>query len=247
MVCAGASFDTNGERFHHPGRYIQHLRQSNGCFNNLVIDIIVNDTIRDTIDRMVCAGVSFDTNGMRYYQPGQYTQHLRQPDSCYNNLVINISVQDTLRDTIKALICAGYPFDTNGHLGSTPVSGVNYPPYFLPGVYTQYLRTPDSCYLDFVIELSIQDTIRDTIYRTVCAGVSFDTNGSRYYQPGQYIQHLRQPDSCYNNLVINIAVLDTVRDTIYREVCAGVSFDTNGSRYYQPGQYIQHLRQPDSC
>ncbi len=247
VVCAGASFDTNGDRFHHPGQYIQHLRQPNGCFNNLVIDIIVNDTIRDTIDRMVCAGVSFDTNGMRYYQPGQYTQHLRQPDSCYNNLVINISVQDTLRDTIKALICAGYPFDTNGHLGSTPVSGVNYPPYFLPGVYTQYLRTPDSCYLDFVIELSIQDTIRDTIYRTVCAGVSFDTNGSRYYQPGQYIQHLRQPDSCYNNLVINIAVLDTVRDTIYREVCAGVSFDTNGSRYYQPGQYIQHLRQPDSC
>ena len=259
VICAGFPFDTNGHAgcspvsgrnyppYFLPGVYTQYLRSPEGCFHNLVIDLSVNDTIRDTIDRMVCAGVSFDTNGQSYFHAGQYIQHLRQPDSCFNNLVINISVRDTLRDTIHATLCAGAPFDTNGHLGCTPVSGVNYPPYFLPGVYTQYLRSPEGCYFNLVIDLAVRDTLRDTIYRTVCAGVSFDTNGQRYYQPGQYIQHLRQPDSCYNNLVINISVRDTLRDTIYRTVCAGVSFDTNGQRYYLPGQYTQHLRQPDSC
>ena len=234
-ICAGASFDTNGQRYYLAGQYIQHLRQPDSCFNNLVIDLTVSDTLRDTIHRTICAGASFDTNGQRYYLAGQYVQHLRQPDSCFNNLVIDLTVSDTLRDTIHRTICAGASFDTNGQR------------YYLAGQYIQHLRQPDSCYNNLVIDLTVSDTIRDTIHRTICAGTSFDTNGQRYYLAGQYIQHLRQPDSCFNNLVINLTVSDTIRDTIHRTICAGASFDTNGQRYYLAGQYIQHLRQPNSC
>ena len=235
-VCAGASFDTNGVRYHYQGIYTQHLRDSiSHCFHNLVIDLTVNDTLRDTVHRTICAGASFDTNGVKYYYQGVYTQHLRQPDSCFNNLVIFLSVNDTLRDTIYRTVCAGASFDTNGVK------------YYYQGVYTQYLRQPDSCFNNLVIFLSVNDTLRDTIYRTVCAGTSFDTNGVKYYYQGVYTQHLRQPDSCYNNIVIFLSVNDTLRDTIYRTVCAGASFDTNGVKYYNQGVYTQQLRQPDSC
>ncbi|MBO7541299.1 MAG: gliding motility-associated C-terminal domain-containing protein, partial [Bacteroidales bacterium] len=215
-----------------PGVYTQYLRSPEGCYFNLVIDLAVRDTLRDTIYRTVCAGVSFDTNGQRYYQPGQYIQHLRQPDSCYNNLVINISVLDTVRDTIYRTVCAGVSFDTNGSR------------YYLPGQYTQHLRQPDSCYNNLVINISVRDTVRDTIYREVCAGASFDTNGQSFYFPGTFTQHLRQPDSCYNNLVIEMSVRDTIRDTIYRTICAGETFDTNGRSYAQRGVYTQYLRDP---
>ena len=234
-VCAGASFDTNGYRHHLPGMHTQHLRQPDSCYHNLVINLVVYDTLRDTITRYVCAGKSFDTNGYRHYLPGMHTQHLRHPDSCYHNLVINLIVHDTIRDTITRDVCAGRSFDTNGFR------------YFLPGQYTQHLRQPDSCYNNLVINLTVHDTIRDTIIREVCAGRSFDTNGYRYFLQGRYTQHLRQPDSCYNNLVINLTVRDTIRDTIHREVCAGRSFDTLGHRYFYSGMYTHHLRHPDSC
>ena len=234
-ICAGARFDTNGQSYHLAGEYTQHLRQPDSCYNNLVIRLTVNDTLRDTIYRTLCAGARFDTNGQSYYLAGEYTQHLRQPDSCYNNLVIRLSVNDTLRDTIYRTICAGARFDTNGQS------------YYLTGEYTQHLRQPDSCYNNLVIRLSVNDTLRDTIYRTICAGARFDTNGQSYYLTGEYTQHLRQPDSCYNNLVIRLSVNDTLRDTIYRTICAGARFDTNGQSYYIAGEYTQHLRQPDSC
>ena len=235
IICPGGSCTVNGETYYRPGWYLQNLRTVRGCDSLLYIYVRNLDTIRDTIYRTVCAGARFDTNGQSYYLTGEYTQHLRQPDSCYNNLVIRLTVNDTLRDTIYRTICAGARFDTNGQS------------YFLAGEYTQHLRQPDSCFNNLVIRLTVNDTLRDTIYRTICAGARFDNNGQSYFLAGEYTQHLRQPDSCFNNLVIRLTVNDTLRDTIYRTICAGARFDTNGQSYYLAGEYTQHLRQPDSC
>ncbi|MBR5027982.1 MAG: gliding motility-associated C-terminal domain-containing protein, partial [Bacteroidales bacterium] len=245
-VCAGASFDTNGQSFYMPGMHTQHLRNPDSCYHNLVIGLTVRDTIRDTIYREVCAGRSFDTNQQSYYFAGVYTQHLRQADRCFNNLVIVLSVRDTIRDTIYREVCAGRSFDTNRQS------------YYFAGVYTQHLRQPDGCYNNLVIRLTVRDTIRDTIQRSICAGGSYDTNGQSYFFTGVYTQHLRQPDGCYNNLVIRLTVRDTIRDTIHPSICAGGSFDTNGHMgcvpvsgipyqpYYNTGVYTQHLRDTNS-
>ena len=237
-ICAGASYDTNGQSYTLTGFYSQLLRDSvSHCYNRLYIDLNVSDTLRDTIYRTICAGATYDTNGQSYYLAGEYTQHLRQPDSCYNNLVIRITVNDTLRDTIHRTICAGARFDTNGQS------------YTLTGFYSQLLRDSVShCYNRLYIDLTVSDTLRDTIYRTICAGARFDTNGQSYTLTGFYSQLLRDSVSrCYNRLYIDLTVSDTLRDTIYRTICAGASYDTNGQSYYLAGDYTLHLRQPDSC
>ena len=230
-VCAGVSFDTNGQSFYMPGMFTQHLREPDSCYHNLVVDITVNDTLRDTVYRTVCAGASFDTNGQSFYLPGVFTQHLRQPDSCYNNLVVFIDVLDTLRDTIYRTICAGQTFDTNNRS------------YARRGVYTQYLRDPITrCYNDLVIFLTVNDTFRDHIYDTVCAGAPTSHNGIYYYLPGTHLQRYQTVLGCDSIVAIHLTVRDTLRDTVYRDVCAGASFDTNGVRYYIQGIYTQHLR-----
>ena len=269
-LLAGEVLDTNGHRgcvpvsgvnyppYYLAGVYHQYLRHPvTGCFQNLVIEISVSDTLRDTIRRHLCAGEVLDTNGHRgcvsvsgvnyppYYLAGVYHQYLRHPVSgCFQNLVIEITVADTLRDTIRRHLCAGEVLDTNGHLGCVSVSGVNYPPYYLPGVYHQYLRHPVSgCFQNLVISITVADTLRDTIRRFICAGASFDTNGQSFSRTGFYSQLLRNPlTQCYNRLYIKVTVYDTVRDTIRPVICAGASVDTNGQSFTQTDFYNILLR-----
>ena len=274
-ICAGASFDTNGVSYTHTGFYSQLVNDNVApCYvHRLYIDLTVNDTLRDTIRTTLCAGAVLDTNGHLgcvpvsgvnyppYYLPGVYRQYLRHPvTGCFQNLVIEIAVNDTLRDTIRTTLCAGAVLDTNGHRGCVPVSGVNYPPYYLPGVYRQYLRHPvTGCFQNLVIEIAVNDTLRDTIRRHLCAGEVLDTNGHRgcvpvsgvnyppYYLPGVYRQYLRHPvTGCFQNLVIDITVADTIRDTVFRYICAGASFDTNGQSFSRTGFYTQLLRNPQT-
>ena len=248
-ICDLGHFDTNGIAYRQRGFYTQYLRDTiTGCFQNLVIDLTVIDTIYDTIYPVICAGASFDSNGASFTTQGVYKQYMRTPDSCFHQMVIDLTVNDTLRDTIYPVICVGGSFGTNGHLGYRPISGHDYPPYTQQDVYTQYLRdTATGCFLDLVIDLTVNDTLRDTIHRTICAGASFDTGGVSYYNHGFHTQLIRDLGGCLHRLYIDLAVNDTLRDTIHRTICAGASFDTNGRRYYLPGQYTQHLRQHDSC
>ena len=261
VICVGGHFDTNGISYNTQGVYTQYLRTPDSCFHQLVIDLTVNDTLRDTIHPYICVGGYFDTNGHLGYTPvsgqnyppytqqGVYTQYLRDTvTGCFLDLVIDLTVNDTLRDTIYPYICVGGYFETTGYPSYTPVSGQNYPPYTQQGVYTQYLRdTITGCFLDLVIDLTVNDTLLDTIHPVICAGHSFDTGGVSYYTQGFYTQLVRDRAGCYINLVIDLTVNDTLRDTIYDTICAGTSFDTNGVSYYTSGFYSQLLSDSGGC
>ena len=235
-VCAGTSFDTLGQSYFFQGYYTHHLRDnSTGCFYNLVIDLTVNDTIRDTIYRTVCAGTSFDTNDISYYYQGVYTQHLRQPDSCFNNLVIFLSVNDTLRDTIEQNICAGQTYTHNN------VS------YSIDGWYRQDLRTNEGCDSILHIHLIVSDTLRDTLFYSVCAGKTVVVNNETYIYSGWYRQDLRTNEGCDSILYINVYVEDTLREHVYDTICYGNTYLFNGSMYSAPGVYRHSLRTAEGC
>ena len=226
-VCENEVVNYNALTFKGPGIYQYSYPSRDVCDSIRVVVAYLRDTIRDTIYPEICAGASFRFFGISYYYQGVYTYQFRTPpDSCIHNLVIDLTVNDTLRDTIHPVICAGASFDTNG------VS------YHRQGLYTQHLRTPDSCFHNLVIDLTVKDTIRDTIRPVICAGASFDTNGVSYYQPGIYTQHLRYPDRCFYNFVIDLTVNDTVRDTVYDKICDKTSYYFAGNVITEPGIYI---------
>ena len=256
LICAGETFDTNRHHGYMPvsgsnyppysnrGVYTQYLRDTaTGCYHNLVIFLMVNDTFRDTIRPEICAGGTYTIGDSSYVLSGVYPQHYSTINNCDSTVVVILTVNDTLRDTIRQVICAGAKLDTNGHLGYSPVSGRNYPPYYTQGVYTQYLRNLSTgCFLDLLIDLRVNDTLRDTIRQTICPGSVFVVNDSSYTQPGVYWQYNRDADSCFHDYVVKITMNDTIRDTVYRTLRSGEYFDTNNVRYQYTGAYVQHLR-----
>ncbi len=215
---------------------VSFIDAPNCKFRMMYNHVVASDTIRDTLRTAICPGGSFVQNGDTMTTAGWYRQELITTNGCDSLLYINLTVNDTLRDTILRTICAGGTFDTNGVQ------------YCRQGNYSQLLRDPSSgCYRRLYINLAVNDTLRDTILRTICAGGAFDTNGVQYSRQGMYSQLLRDPSSgCYRRLYINLAVNDTLRDTILRTICAGGAFDTNGVQYCRQGMYSQLLRDQSS-
>ena len=201
-----------------------------------MIDLTVTDTIRDTIHRTICAGASFDTNGQRYITQGFYSQLLRDTATgCYNRLYINLIVRDTYRTVVWQNICAGATFSYGGQS------------YYLQGTYLQQRYTVYGCDSITEIHLTVNDTIRDTVEHSVCAGQTVNVNGQTYYRDGWYRQHLRTSDGCDSILHIRLNVADTIRDTLYFSVCAGKTIEVNGITYANRGWHRQNLHTPDGC
>ena len=236
VICAGGTFDTNGSSYTLPGVYRQFMRTPDSCFHQLVVDLLVNDTLRDTVSTTICAGGRYTSNGVSYYSQGVYIQHLRDTaNGCFYNHVIDLRVNDTLRDTIHPAICAGDTFVAYGV------------PYSRQGVYSRITRDISGCLTKRVIDLWVSDTLRDTIHPTICVGSSFDTGGVSFYNPGLYKQAVRDPEGCLHNLIIDLSVNDTLRDTAYRTICAGAILNINGSSYTTPGFYRQVVRDSGGC
>ncbi|MBR0073668.1 MAG: hypothetical protein IJP95_07510, partial [Bacteroidales bacterium] len=253
-LCAGQTFDTNGHLglvpvsgsnyppYAEQGVYTQYLVDTaTHCLHNLVISLVVHDTFRDTLYDTVCAGAIYTIGDSSYTMPGEFPQHYLTVNGCDSVIVLMLTVNDTLRDTIRPVICAGAAFDTNGHMGCTPVNGQNYGPYRLPGVYTQRLRCPDSCFRNLVIMLTVNDTLRDTVAAAICPGATVTINDSTYNTQGVFYQYLRDADSCFHDYVVKVTMDDTIRDTVHKVISTGSWFDTNGHRYSTAGQYTQYL------
>ena len=210
--------------------------------------VTVNPSYSDTIPVTLCAGASYVHNDSVYTVQGTYYQYFTTYNHCDSTEVIVITVNDTLRDTINPIICAGITFDTNYHLGCVPVNGQEYAPYWIQGVYTQYLRdTVTGCFQNLVIDLTVSDTIRDTLYHTICPSGHFTLNNETYWDTGTYRQQLKTPEGCDSILAIVIDRSDTLRETIYRDMCWGTSLTINAETYYDTGTYKQALSNVDGC
>ena len=148
-----------------------------------------------------------------YSTAGTYLQNLRTQGGCDSLLTVVISVSDTLRDTLRATICAGGSLTVGDSVYSTA------------GTYLQNLRTLGGCDSLLTVVVSVSDTLRDTLYRIICMGGRFDTNGVTYRNPGIFTQKLREPNGCYRNLVIAITLdsIPLVSTTIFGDttICSG--------------------------
>ena len=233
-ICAGASVTYNGETFTLPGEYHQILQAAVYCDSFLTIHLYVNDTLRDTIIQTVCAGQTITVNNETYWIQGEYKQWLRDAGTnCYHNYVIYLNVNDTIRDTIEPWVCAGQVFRWNRES------------YSVAGWYRQEFRTPDGCDSILHIHLLVGDTIRDTMYHSVCSGHSITVNGITYDSTGWYRQNLKTFDDCDSILHIHLTIEDTLRGHYYDTICYGGSYTFHGSTYYIPGIYsfVTHTRE----
>ena len=82
-----------------------------------------------------------------------------------------------------------------------------------------------------MIDLTVNDTLRNNIWESICASGSTVVNDSVYSRAGTYRQKLKTPAGCDSILSIIVNVTDTIRDTINQVVCAGANYVHDGTTY----------------
>ena len=212
------------------------MRHPDSCFYNLVIDLFVRDTIRDTIHREVCSGHTWDTNGVTYYNTGIYTQYHRDSVTmCFRNLVIDLVVADPNRVHIYESICKGDRYLFNGAY------------YYTQGIYRFSTLDANGCDSVTVLHLRVLDTAMTHVY---------DTTYRRYYwfmdsvynHSGDYYHKVdRGVNGCDSSVVLHLFFCDSSITELYDTICNDSVYRFNGRLLTSSGRYVHNTRGYFGC
>ncbi|HRG88324.1 MAG TPA: T9SS type A sorting domain-containing protein, partial [Chitinophagales bacterium] len=111
-ICAGTSYDFNGEVLTQAGTYYDTLSNVQGCDSIVALTLAVLAPVTSSYTDNICAGGTYDFNGETLTQAGVYYDTLVSAQSCDSIVTLNLLLADTPQITQQptvnnATVCAG--------------------------------------------------------------------------------------------------------------------------------------------
>lgn len=92
-ICAGETFDWNGQHYSESGTYTYETMNSNGCDSVATLKLTVLPQKTSTEEASVCPGESFDWNGQSYSEAGTYTAVFEAANGCDSIATLVLTVK----------------------------------------------------------------------------------------------------------------------------------------------------------
>ena len=141
FICAGTSYNFNGQQLTTSGTYYDTLTTQSGCDSVSVLHLAINSIIPITVNATICSGSTFPFNGQNLTTPGTYTDTLTAQGGCDSVVTLNLGISQGASVNISDTICTGSSYNFNGHFVA------------LSGTYLDTLSTQSGC--DSIITLSL--------------------------------------------------------------------------------------------
>ena len=105
-ICAGESFDFQGQTYDETGIYEEPFLTQDGCDSNYILQLFVYPDFNDSLYVTICEGNSYEFNGSVYDSDGTYTSYFTDISGCPGSTTLFLSVAsiivgDTLNVTIE--------------------------------------------------------------------------------------------------------------------------------------------------
>ena len=142
-ICQGDTFVFGSMHLTTQGTYIDTLARIGGCDSVIRLTLTVHSIAYDTISRAICQGDSFVFAGVTHRSGGYYSDTLQSSVTCDSIVVLNLTINPILYDTISHAICQG---DSFVFAGVTHHSG---------GYYSDTLQSSMSCDSVVVLNLTV--------------------------------------------------------------------------------------------
>ncbi|MBO6026738.1 MAG: T9SS type A sorting domain-containing protein [Bacteroidales bacterium] len=84
-------------------------------------------------------------------------------------------------------------------------------------------------------------------YETICAGTTFNWNGSEYDVTGIYFQHLQSSAGCDSTATLHLTVLAPIENEFDAATCEGTPYIWDGRSYTRAGDYPYTYTTPSGC
>ncbi|MEM8528425.1 MAG: hypothetical protein AAGG68_27535, partial [Bacteroidota bacterium] len=215
-ICEGESFPFDGQDLTTADTYQMTLRAVNGCDSIVTLNLSVLETIRDTLNRQICQGESFQFNGQSLTIEDTYQATFSAQNGCDSLVVLDLEVLDILRDTLNEQICQGQSFNFDGQ-------DLN-----IADTYEAAFVSQSGCDSIVTLNLSVLDVLRDTLNEQICQGQSFTFDGQDLNVADTYEATFTSQSGCDSIVTLNLSVLDVLRDTLNEQICQGQSFNFDG-------------------
>ncbi|MFA6199493.1 MAG: fibronectin type III domain-containing protein [Bacteroidales bacterium] len=111
---------------------------------------------------------------------------------CVDTLIQNITIGPYYIDTIKAYICKGETYESNGFNESED------------GIYSINYITERGCDSLIVLDLNVYDKYLETFYDSICEGEAYSNYGFNCSNPGVYNHYFQSINGCDSIVILNL-------------------------------------------
>ena len=234
-ICGGDSYSVGPQTFTASGNYTVLLSSAAGCDSTVNLDLTVQTAIMEQVNAEICDGDSYMVGSQSYTIGGSYTQVLSSAAGCDSTVNLNLTVNPTYSENIVATICDGDFFNIGG-------SG-----FSSTGIYTIPLLSQSGCDSIIDLDLTVVQTLTETVNASICPGDSYPFNGTSYSTPGSYPFQLASANGCDSIVTLMLNVLPPVTESISASICQGDSYTVGTQVFTTTGQFTTVLTSASGC
>ena len=221
QICAGDSYDFNGELLSAEGSYIDTINNAVGCDSIITLSLSVINSPRHSFSTTICENEIYDFNGENLMDEGIYYDTLSTPMGCDSIIELEVFVLENTYADITAEICNGEDYNFNGELISAE------------GIYTDTLSAQNGCDSIVTLDLSITSVMAFESSAFICPGDTYNFNGELLENQGIYNDTLITGTGCDSLIILNLAFYPQSFETEFIDLCEGEVFTINGVNYNQ--------------
>jgi hypothetical protein len=228
-VCAGNTYNFNGQLLATGGVYSDTLQAVNGCDSivNLTLGILPTSSV--TLNVNVCQGSACFFNGHYISTAGTYRDTLPGANGCDSITILNLATPSVIFTTLSDTICSGNNYLFNG----TVLTG--------GGTYTDTLMALGGCDSIVILTLGLRQTSVVALADTICAGSSYSFNGRLLSVGGVYSDTLTNINGCDSFVTLNLIVLPVDTSVLTEGICFGGGYMFNGHLLSTAGTYYDTI------
>ncbi len=234
-ICAGGSYDFNGEILSDEGIYEQVNTAASGCDSIVSLILTVLPVSASQFAITLCNGEIYNFNGEILSESGTYSQVLTAANGCDSTVTLNLNVLPLLESTLNVAICTGESYEFDGVLISDA------------GTYTATFAGTNACDSTVTLHLEVLPTQSSSLEASICDGTSYTFNGQALTDAGTYTAVLTGVNGCDSTVTLVLTVVPTQTTNIAATICEGESYPYFGLSLTQEGLYEYIFQGENGC
>ncbi len=220
-ICFGEKITIGTSTFDKTGVYTASVK-TNGlsCDSTVNLTLTVLPKIGTTLQKTVCNGETFTSNGKVYDKSGSFDEKYKAANGCDSIYTLALTVLPVLKETKNASICDGKSYTLAGQTFNTA------------GTYTIMVKKPIlGCDSTITLILKISNKVENPIKKTICKGDFVEIGDSTYVKTGVYVNIFNNPNGCDSIVTLDLTVTPVVISNTTETVCFGKTITVGGKIY----------------
>ena len=238
-ICHGDTLIWNGEKLYETNTYNAHLTSAlTGCDSTVILHLTVLPEIEEIIEDTICAGDTYNWNGVAYAATGVYTENFISVSGCDSMAILKLYVQPVIELVTTETICTGesYLWEGVSYTETTNISKT----------YTSILTGCDSV---MTLNLTVLPPVVETILdEAICAGVTYYWEGNSYITDTIVSVVKTDVHGCDSVVTLKLTVWPVQLDTVvYDTICHGDVYEWEGMTFTDSITYMMSLSDVHGC